>query len=328
MNGQELRVVVPSDAPIKEASQERTLSALPIRIEYQYPRRPYACEARGDDFLLRPIRHTGELGIGNEPDFGAGLDAFCARAKWLRENGCPEPAQLDAYALREAFDDVKAPLEALSFLANSGRFWPWEAILWSQFQEWQKFFRWLRMDHDKAIMEPEGKKAWDTAQGGTNTFFATTPGGPRTRENYITHAEQRLIYLYRFAIYPERDAASAMSILWRKPGDKSFAGAPPALSFRGQEQQPYLQIEAHETVEAIAATIWADRCSGVRYRRCKECARLFRVESDHGQEFCPPPPPPSVVKTSRCKNKWTSRDNRKNKKNGKSGDRKSTSAST
>jgi hypothetical protein len=40
-------------------------------------------------------------------------------------------------------------------------------------------------------------------------------------------------------------------------------------------------------LEAIAATIYADRAHGLRYGKCKHCGKLFKFESDHDQEFCP-----------------------------------------
>jgi hypothetical protein len=53
--------------------------------------------------------------------------------------------------------------------------------------------------------------------------------------------------------------------------------------------EPYLRIEALYILEAIAATIYADRVHGLRNGKCKQCLKLFKIESDHDQKFCPAP---------------------------------------
>jgi len=54
---------------------------------------------------------------------------------------------------------------------------------------------------------------------------------------------------------------------------------------------PYLRFDVHNVVEAIAATRWVDRHSGVKYEKCdyRPCGKLFQVTSKHGRKFCPIP---------------------------------------
>ena len=292
--------------------EEPTMSAMPIRIDYQAPRTPYLCMPQGNDFLLckaPPIPQDF-----NHPDKESRIMAWYQQFK---ESGGRGVTHLDPYAIRSAFFAVEDSTTAARFMSAAGPFWPFGGVLWSDFQKWQQFFRWLRLPYETVAKDPEGLKAWHAAEG--EGLFVELPPVPKARKGGTTAAKAQqkrhkltelLSIIHMFALRPGRQDDFCLSIQWRAHGDKSFKPCPPLKKFKGKAQEPYLNIEASNILEAIAATIYADRCSGVEYERCKECGKLFRVESGHGQEFCPPPPYPSTVKTSACKNRYTQRQRR------------------
>lgn len=285
--------------------EERTMSALPIRIDYQSPRRPHVCKPQGSDHLLCEAPSTLQ-------DVGP----FTTEAVWvawdqqLAAHGYRETTHLDPYAIREAFFAVKDPTTATRFLSEAGTFWPLGDVLWSQFQKWQDFFRWLRSPYDKAKKNPEGMKAWHAAENYDQLFVEAQPLPDWVREEGADHVKkitvrrrQTLLHLHHFAMRPQ----SCLSIEWSVVDDNSFKPMPPVKEFKGKEQKPYLSIEVHNILEAIAATIYADRCHGEVYERCKECGKPFRVKSGHRQEFCPAP---AWLSSSPCKNSYTQRERR------------------
>lgn len=269
--------------------EARIMSALQIWIDYQSPRKPYLCRPLANDYLLRPPIHSGEV------------------------NGeMRETTNLNPYAIRAAFETVEDPTAALRFLSEAGSFWPFEAVLWSQFQEWQRFFSWLRRSPEEVMRSPEGAKAWRTADGFKNEFFSDAPPrfspeaveeiGPERMREIEVQDRHLLNELRRFAIRPERLHGECISIQWREAGDPTFKQQWPAKKHKGKNQTPFLNIEAHNIVEAIAATIYADRCHGLVYQACKRCGKLFKVDSQHGREFCPPTR--LDIRTSPCKNAY------------------------
>lgn len=291
--------------------EERTMSALPIRIDYQSPRSPHVCRPQGNDYLLCEAPSTLQ-------DVGP-LTTEAAWAAWNQQLEAHEyhdgtPFDLDPYAIREAFFAVEDPTTATRFLSEAGRFWPLGGVLWSQFQKWQEFFRWLQLPYDKAKKDPEGMKAWHAAENYDQLFVEVQPIPDWVREESADLFEkstrrrrQTIIDLHHFAMRLERSHRDCISIKWSAVGDKSFKPMPPVREFKGKEQKPYLCIEVHNILEAIAATVYADRCSGVTHERCKECGKLFRVESEHGREFCPAP---AWLNSSPCNNRYTQRQRR------------------
>jgi hypothetical protein len=259
------------------------MSALAIRIDYQYPQTEHSCTQVANDFKFSPIR------MGTPPSHAEYAQHI---KKMIRIGG----HNLNPYSLREAFVAVSDAPSALRFLNEAGIFWPTESVLWSQFQEWQRFFYWLRQPYETAVRSPEGAKAWRTADGFENQFFATLPEPEPNRVSKYGP-------LWRFVLRPERPHGVSVSIKWHETEDKSFDPRPPVKEWKGKDQKPFLSIETHNIVEAIAATIYADRCHGLVYAVCKHkpCSKLFRVESQHGQEFCPAP---KWLTSSPCKNAY------------------------
>jgi len=276
-------------------SQARTLAA-PIRIDYQSPRYEHFIKPSGEDWLLSFSKIKGQWNSGR-----------------IRET-----TNLDPYEIRKEFEAVKTPEAAARFLSEAGRFWPFESVLWTQFQEWQAFFSYLRMEPEQARNLPMGKRAWDTASGFQNSFFAQTDaefsrsrfpadvieeiGAEHWRE--IQMNDRRTLHeLRRFALQPVADGERGrISVSWYDASDSHAPEDWKARRKRASKRAafaPFLRIEATNILEAIAATIFADHTDGVRFRKCKHCGRLFKIESDHGQEFCPAP---SHLKSSPCKN--------------------------
>lgn len=287
-------------------SEERLTSALRVRIDYQSPRYEHFMRPLGEDFLFSFSLRRGQWNSGE-----------------IRET-----VSLDPFAIRHEFERVDNEAMAVRFLSEAGKFWPFESVLWSQFREWQDFFKWVRIDPDEAKKTPEGKKAWATAAGLETSFFTTSDseftharflpeaieeiGADRFRQ--IELSDRKILWaLRRFALSPEwADTKSRISLGFYDPQGKHQPEnwqAKKKTPKGGYE--PYLQIEAHNVLEAIAATIYADRIGVVRYGKCKHCGKLFRVISDHGQEFCTPPP---RLKTSPCKNAFMQKQRRTNEK--------------
>ena len=57
--------------------------------------------------------------------------------------------------------------------------------------------------------------------------------------------------------------------------------------------RPVLFIRATNTLEAIAAAIYADRIEGIEYRACEVCSDLFEVGTRDEKKYC---------SRERCKN--------------------------
>jgi hypothetical protein len=289
-------------------SEDRNLSALPIRIDYQTPLYQHFMRPNADDFLFSFSRQQGQ------PDFGAPS----------------ETTNLDPYAVRRKFEAIGNAEQAVRFLSESGTFWRFEAVSWRQFREWQRFFFYLGWD--AARKTPEGERAWATARGFKNTFFSPKEDSDCTRLRFPREAitgippadwkkievEDRRI-LSRLRTYALRlgqlTADSGVSIYWYDPAGKK--GPPEDWNQRNEQARtsgplsPWLHIKARNVLEAVAATIYADRAHGIRRDKCKQCGRLFEIMSEHGQKFCPAP---AHLNSSPCKNAYTQKLRRKRKK--------------
>jgi hypothetical protein len=285
-------------------SEIRCTSALQVRIAYQSPRYEHFIRSQGDDWLFTFALRKGQWNSGE-----------------MRES-----TNLDPYAIRRKFEaiDVDRPEMVARFLSEAGRFWPWESVLLSQFKEWREFFRWLRIEPDQAKKTPEGEKAWNTATLYENSFFAVSDLG-FTRARYPLEASEKmkgsehwrrivlqdretLAALRGFALYPqEAGGGSQVRLHLYDPEDwlPQQKGIPPEDWEARRKKapkgrlEPYLRIDALNILEAIAATIYADRLHGQRFGKCKYCGGIFKIESDHGQQFCPRP---VNLHSSPCKN--------------------------
>ena len=278
-------------------SEDRALSALPIRIEYYLPVEKHYSERIGDDFEFGPVSR-----MVNHYD-----PQLWKRAK--------RSFSLDPYAIRSAFDAIVDERSALRFLDNSGVFWPYRQVRLSHLFQWKNYFKYLRLPPEQTMANPQGSKAWLTCSGFQDLFFTNMPSivSPADekwmdREELKDRRREDMLIkqaLRRFAFNPERlhgsvpNVGDVMSLEWHKVGDQTYMPCEPARQWKGEEHKPFLLVEVGNAVEAVAATIYADRISGVSYGVCKRCGKFFKVKSGHGQQFCPAP---AWQKKSPCSN--------------------------
>ena len=285
---------------------ERTTSALRIRIEYQPSLYEHFMRPYGKDRLFIRSRKEERTGVTWEGDT-------------LTVRDLPN---LDPYAIRDAFESIETPEEALRFFGESGPFWGWRTILWNQFQDWQQFFKWLRLPPDVAQKSPEGRRARDSASlYGDNPFFAMSDakftrsriplderkqmGAKRLRE--IEWADHLELQQLRNLAFDLRDR-KIMDISWYNASNPGPPDAPwRTMPTKQSNIEPYLSIRPKYVLEAIAATIYVDRLHGLKHQKCKHCRKVFQIESDHGAQFCPPP---RHLKSSPCKNAYFQKQRR------------------
>jgi uncharacterized C2H2 Zn-finger protein len=287
-------------------SEIRCTSALQVRIAYQSPRYEYFMRSLADDWLFSFASRKGQWNSGE-----------------MRES-----TNLNPYAIRREFEaiDLDRPEMVVRFLSEAGRFWPWDSIRLSQLKEWREFLKWLRIEPHEAKKTLEGEKAWNTATLNENYFFAASDL-EFTRARYPLKASEKmkgsehwrrivlqdretLAALRRFAHYPqEAGGGSQVKLHWYDPEDwlPQQKGIPPEDWEERHKKtpkgrlEPYLRIHAVNILEALAATIYADRLDGQRFGKCKHCGEIFKIQSDHGQQFCPSPP---HLQSSPCKNAY------------------------
>jgi hypothetical protein len=289
-------------------SEVRMVEALQVRIDYQSPRWTHLMRADGENCVFSFSNRRGTR------DFSP-----------MRPT-----TNLDPFAVRQVFEAVSTPEQAAKFLSEAGRFWPFERVTWKQFREWQAFLRWLRLDPESAKQHPEGKKAWDASAGfGDEFFFQSDEDFTRSRFPSELHAKigptewkkiqladrDILWALRRFMHQPHGPNLQArVELMWY---DESHSHFPENRKSRHEKAPnhvtlaPYLHIEALNVLEAVSGTIFADRAHGMRFGRCKHCHRTFKIESEHGQEFCAAP---VHLRSSPCKNAYLQTLRRGNEK--------------
>lgn len=213
---------------VAETSEARVLSAMPVVINYYSYIPLVSFEKRGiDDAVFRFKR----------PDD-------------------PEFRNFRAYAIRDAFELVKSPVEAFEFLSATGVFCfkdeaegerqQQETLTWKEFQHWQDFVRHVRTVTAK--LKSSFEDPWELVDVTTTNHVLF---------EYDTHLNQ-------MTIEPGRSS---------KPGQRL-----PLKAF----------LHTRTTLEALAATVFLDRLAGARYQACrlKDCPRLFEITSRHKREYC------------------------------------------
>jgi hypothetical protein len=280
-------------------SEKRVIEALEVRINYECPRYAYRKQQTPNGWVLQ------------YPVHGRPIRKEC---------------NLDPYAVRRAFEEVTDVDGAVRFLRASGQFWPFGPVTWTQFQEWQEFFSWLRIPPEIATLEPDGACAWETAAQHPNCFFSqsdkffTVSRLPSDIDDVLLREKiksdsERLMALRSFVIRPEGPNEEArISIAYY---DSTLPQWPEDFQNRhstkmsGDHLIPFLLVDAYTAIEAIAATIYTDHTQGLRHARCKHCNRIYKVESEHGQVFCPAP---AHLNSSPCKNAYLQAKRRGNEK--------------
>ncbi len=206
--------------------------------------------------------------------------------------------ELDPYQVRADFEEVSDLEGAHKFLDRTGAFLPGaEDFTWREFQTWQRFAKLVRerKEIEQSTNEQTGAAAEARrALGGAHdsAFFSADilqPPGAISTEMLADRQRRSDQHkaLYRWFVDP--------------PGQRKFVprSADPALFHemlrsgaraeflrpRDQLQQVFL-IEPTVTIEAIAASIYADWITGVDCKKCPVCREIFEVKNRAWQEYC------------------------------------------
>jgi Family of unknown function (DUF6076) len=321
--------------------EERSISAVLIDINYSVRLPEIASMQMEDEFVfITSYRY---------PLWGEG---------WVNQRAIDsgvvieEPIRLDPFTVRDAFVEVKSEAEALRFLTNVGPFWHAGSYLtWKQFQEWQEFVDLIRQDDfiKKVSEDKRAEEAMLALTGRSIKFFCAPDIAEPAPEPKPPKSKLERMMMERVLRDFERSGDVGVSITRKelereglpkwflKPPDHAFTiewhvpKAEDNLSVRSAKREllpelsvaefglaPFLRIEVRTVLEAIAATVFVDRCAGVRYVKCEFCGRVFKRESEHGQKYCRRVLPDGSVLES-CRNAaaqraWRTRDREKREK--------------
>ncbi len=210
---------------------------------------------------------------------------------------------LDPYKVRDAFEraDAESESSVRSFLNSAGTFWPFGSVSRSQFREWQAFVSLIRRD-DFFQLAMTDHKAQDAAKALHNwpnrRFFnfdeaevteyelelqRGIPGIQASLDKAAKWRADQLRVLLSYFASPtirlrSRYTPEAIERL-------TSEGAPPIYPPADGDTMPILVYEPRNVLEAIAATISADRLQRIAHRACGGCGRLF-LRSKQSQRYC------------------------------------------
>lgn len=220
----------------------------------------------------------------------------------------------DAYKLREAFEQLRSPEDALAFLNVVGPFRnkrkqsKSETILtWRELNGWQDLLRRLRL-RDSSHWFPglgwggqsrEFKKAFRcddfVAESGSfseqiwtvsEETFRWLQGFPQglsiCRDMYLSREEIEAIFSRPGArTRDSREWHYAQSVLANRRAKKAH-GNPEG------KQRLIAQVTPATALDAILATVYVDKLRGLELQVCalKECNETFEKQSDHGKIYC------------------------------------------
>jgi hypothetical protein len=292
----------------RNVSPEQSISAMPVVVVYSARIGRTDHFKRGDEHFFR-ITYRMEQGDGFQ---------------WTDK-------QLIARAVRDEFLKVSNWSEAYDFLSATGSFSRLsDTVTWSEFQRWQQFAS-LVLEHQTLASTVQSNdwtgelaevlKALTGIYPSTYFPFHGAPVSDQDRawtEKHLQQhpdmresiargqqrAEQSRHELYSWFRQPP---PSAYSIEWIPKLEQDAVTVLPKLQMGGgmiefllprEALRPVLVIRATNTLEAVAAAIFADYSNGVEYRACEFCNRLFPVGRQKGKRFC---------NEKRCKNSAHSR---------------------
>lgn len=296
-----------------------SISAMPVLIEYEAEWLEYRHYMRGDEHVFDCTFRKGD-----EYDY----PSFALEMK---------SSFLNASAILDDFQDAKTPSEVLAFLNKTGRFGMFDSTMtWSYFKRWQRF-AYLVQEHDLLAAEMK-RGSWSGECGevlksvsgdSQSTFFDGTEVQP-TADHAERIAQWMLDPKFVEDVREGRRIASegrAKLCLWfRQPPNDAYSiewipkraedckiidpqvanGAMIEFLLPQEAMRPVLFIRATNTLEAIAAAIYADRIEGVEYRACEVCSDLFEVGTRGEKKYC---------SRERCKNTAHQRRMRANRAN-------------
>lgn len=282
-----------------------SISAMPVLIEYEAEWLEYRHYMRGDE-------HVFDCSIKNGEPYDPTFES---------EMQC---SFLNASAILDDFQGAKTPLEVLDFLNKTGRFSMLDfRLTWSYFKRWQRFaylvqehdllaaemkrgkwsgeygevLRALNCDHPSTFFD--GSELQPTAEGAESLarWMLDPTNAERAREDLRILTEERAKLCLWFRQPPD-DACSIEWIPKRAEDCKTVdplvaKGAMIEFLLPQEAMRPVMFIRTTNTLEAIAAAIYADRIEGVEYRACEVCSDLFEVGTRGEKKYC---------SRERCKN--------------------------
>lgn len=213
------------------------------------------------------------------------------------------PIAFDPYKVRSAFDSADAESESSvrQFLNSAGTFWPFGTVSRSQFREWQTFVKLIRRD-DFLQLAVTDHKAQDASKALNNwpnrkffNFDEPEPTEddlewesriPGLRADLVKAAEWRAARLRELLAYFASPTVHFRSCYTpeateRLKSEDALPTWPPADG----DTMPILVYEPSNVLEAIAATISADRLQRIAHRACGGCGRLF-LRTKPSQKYC------------------------------------------
>jgi hypothetical protein len=306
----------------QSAPEERSISAMPVVVHYVARIGDVRLTKRGDEYIFK-INRTLSDGEGRERSI---------------------EVQQNAFEIRDEFLKLKTPSEALDFLTNTGQFSPLDFTLrWSELQRWQRF-TYLVQEHvqlaramDEGLRVGECAEALKALSGSYDSAFFDLED-PKSavadrfwREEQVRRHPELTEYVRegerinaerkrQVGSWFRQPAGNACSIEWipktLQPDDDELArklqagGAMIEYLVPRDNLRPVFLIRPAYSLEAIAASVFADRANGVEYRSCKYCEELFLVGSHKNKLYC---------SKARCKNTAHQKRKRENARETKGG---------
>lgn len=282
---------------LRNVPPERAISAMPVIVQYTAIVGRVEHHGRGEEHYFR-ITRTVEDGSFRE--------------EW-------EEKPLNAHAVRDEFLKIQDWSGAYDFLATTGIFSPLsDTITWSEFHRWQDFARLVLEHKELAVAMQEGHWSGEHAEVlkaltgiYLSSFFVFEErGNPTVRaerqrcqgifDQEINSAIEdggRLEYEQRRELWTwfRRPPGKACSIEWfpkRREDEDTIlpklqrGGAMIEFLLPREGLRPAFVIHPSTTLQAIAATIFADFSNGVEYRTCEFCNKLFPVGRQKTKRFC------------------------------------------
>lgn len=304
---------------LRNVPPERAISAMPVIVPYVAMVGRVEHYKRGEEHYFNITRALEDGRAGEE---------------W-------EEKPLNAHAVRDEFLTVKDWSGAYDFLCTTGIFSPLnDTITWSDFQRWQVFSE-LVLEHGELALAMQENR-WDGVLGEAlkaltgiypSSFFrvknelVSTEADERLEREKREHPEivpglqegERIGELRRRELYAwfRRPPGRDCSIEWFPKRMEHTDEVLPKLNIGGamiefllprDALRPALVIHPSYTLQAIAASIYADHNNGIDFRTCDFCRRLFPIGAQKGKKFC---------NQMKCKNAAHSRKVRKDARESK-----------
>ena len=270
---------------------DKVLPAMPIRVEFSPVERDIWLEDRGTETIFNfRVRETPS--------------PFCASA--------------DAYMLREWFEKIRHPQEALPFLRFVGDFVllehrsAHETLSWSEFQRWQVLIRWLRLrkpwdgflmfahldEYEKEYLkkspevfkdlcEPKAlpefvEQIWRVAESTVDLLRGHPSGLTIWRDMFLDRKEiERIFSTPESRERDSPDWQKAQRILQLKRYERARGNSEGKQRLIGK-------IIVASALDAILATIYLDQLQGLETEVCalKDCQQIFVRTSKHERWYC------------------------------------------